>query len=307
MYKQYFKFFWIAPLIFHSLNAHAWGLVTHVYFAQQWLIWGMPLLDPRLRQAVQKFPELVMAGACLPDLALVSPSFRHTHQWETCREMLLSASSDEEIAISIGYASHLFVDVVAHNHFVPAHEAMWFEKTLITHIASEWAVDAHVSGLIQNHKQTTPYQLLQRHRSVLIPFLAQRFRCGEKRSTTALDRLANADRFLRTIRLPQAIYYGLKRLDNKVFHNFEYYVSLTRSMLPQMDSLLNGSKPLWEADPSLDKASLSEWRQHCLSHMKQRHPTPIAHYSPAPIYSQNIMDNLAMMPPSKAPTSTSVG
>jgi len=142
---------------------------------------------------------------------------------------------------------------------------------------------------------------------VLIPFLAQRFRCGEKRSISALDRLANADRFLRTIRLPQAIYFSLKRLDNKVFHNFEYYVSLTQDMLPQMDSLLNGSRPLWEADPSLDKASLSEWRQHCLSHMKQRHPKPIAHYSPAPILCQNIMDSLAMMPPSKAPTSTSVG
>jgi hypothetical protein len=306
MYKQHLKFFWLIPLVFHSLDAHAWGLITHVYFAQ-WLIWGTPLLDPRLRQAMQKFPELVMAGACLPDLALVSPSFRHTHQWETCREMLLSAASDEEIAISVGYASHLFVDVVAHNHFVPAHEAMWLDKTLVTHIASEWAVDAHVATLIQNHKHTTPYQLLQRNRAVLIPFLAQRFRCGEKRSAVALSRLANADRLLRTVRLPQIIYYSLKRLDNKVSHNFEYYVSLTQSMLPQMDSLLNGSRPMWEADPALDKSSLSEWRQHCLLHLKQRHPTPIAHYSPAPINCQNIMDNLAMMPPNAAPTTTSVG
>lgn len=306
MYRQYMKFFWLAPLVLHSLDAHAWGLVTHVYFAQ-WLIWGMPMLDPRLRQAVQKFPELVMAGACLPDLALVSPSFRHTHQWETCREMLLSAGSDEEIATSIGYASHLFVDVVAHNHFVPAHEAMWLDKTMLTHIASEWAVDAHVIPLLQNHKHFTPHVLLQRHRKILIPFLAGRFRCGEKRTATAINRLANADRLLRTVRLPQAIYFVLKRLDSKVFHNFEYYVSLTQSMLPKMDSLLNGSRPLWEADPSLDKASLSEWRQHCLLHLKQRHPTPIAHYSPAPIMCQNIMDSLTIMPPSTAPTNTSVG
>jgi hypothetical protein len=306
MYKQYLKFFWLVPLVIHSLDAHAWGLITHVYFAQ-WLIWSTPLLDPRLRQAVQKFPELVMAGACLPDLALVSPSFRHTHQWETCREMLLSAASDEEIATSIGYASHLFVDVVAHNHFVPAHEAMWLDKTLFTHIASEWAVDAHVAPQLQNYNQITPHQLLQHHRDVLIPFLAQRFRCGEKRSAIALGRLANADRLLRTIRLPQAIYFGMKRLDNKAFQNFEYYVTLTHSLLPKIDSLLNGSKPLWEADPTMDKASLSEWRQRCLLHLKQRHPTPIAHFSLAPLKGQNIIDSLAIMPPNIAPTKTSVG
>ncbi|MEO7343402.1 MAG: zinc dependent phospholipase C family protein, partial [Methylotenera sp.] len=90
------------------------------------------------------------AGACLPDLAIVSHRYRHTHLWENAHQLLLNAQSDEETAIAIGYASHLYVDVIAHNHFVPAHEAMWsghkifrikgLENSMLTHIASEWGM-----------------------------------------------------------------------------------------------------------------------------------------------------------------------
>jgi len=266
--------YWLLPLLLHSADANAWGLVTHVYFAQ-WLIWATPLLDPRLRQAIQRFPELVMAGACLPDLALVSPSFRHTHQWPICQEILLAANTDEEIAIAIGYASHLFVDVVAHNHFVPAHEAMWLEQTLFTHISSEWAMDAHLTPEVS----TLPYALLSKHRTIIAAFMAQRFRCGEKRTLTAINRLAKADRLLRAIRLPQILYKFFRQLDQRVFSHFVYYISQTRAMLPQMEHLLAGTYPTWEADmPQLDASMLSEWRLRCLDHLEARHPSPIEHY-----------------------------
>jgi len=146
------KLFWLLPFASYSIEANAWGLVTHLYFAQS-LLWAMPLLDPRLQRAIKRFPELVMAGACLPDLAIVSPAFRHTHHWENAHHLLLSADSDEETAIAIGYASHLYVDVIAHNHFVPAHEAMWLENTMLTHIAVEWAMDAHLAQHMEMCRQ----------------------------------------------------------------------------------------------------------------------------------------------------------
>ena len=62
---------WFIPLLLWSADAHAWGLYTHVYFAQL-LVWAVPLTDPRYRRAVKAFPRLVLAGACLPDLALLS-------------------------------------------------------------------------------------------------------------------------------------------------------------------------------------------------------------------------------------------
>ena len=54
------------PWLLQSTSAHAWGLYTHVFFAQ-WLVWGVPFLDGELRRAVARYPKLVMAGACLPD------------------------------------------------------------------------------------------------------------------------------------------------------------------------------------------------------------------------------------------------
>ena len=73
------------PFLLQASNAHAWGLYTHVFLAQ-WLIWGVPLLNGELRRAVARYPKLVMAGACLPDLALVgrlagTRAFEQTHCW----------------------------------------------------------------------------------------------------------------------------------------------------------------------------------------------------------------------------------
>jgi zinc dependent phospholipase C len=161
LWFRVYKLFWLVPIIIYSSDANAWGLITHLYFAQS-LLWAMPLLDPRLQRAIRLFPELVMAGACLPDLAIVSPALRHSHHWENSQHLLLSAVTDEEVAIAIGYASHLYVDVIAHNHFVPAREAMWLQNTMLTHIAAEWAMDAHLAPLLG----ISPGYLLNKHRGI---------------------------------------------------------------------------------------------------------------------------------------------
>ena len=46
------------------LDALAWGLDTHLYFAQQALL-AAPLADPALQRAVLRLPRFVLAGACL--------------------------------------------------------------------------------------------------------------------------------------------------------------------------------------------------------------------------------------------------
>ena len=68
-------FLWSVPAALFAGDALAWGLYTHVYFAQL-LVWAVPLLDPAIRRAVRQFPQRLMAGACLPDLALVGPTAR---------------------------------------------------------------------------------------------------------------------------------------------------------------------------------------------------------------------------------------
>ena len=130
------RFFLALPLLLAAGDALAWGLQTHVYFAQH-LLFALPLLDPAVRRAALRLPRLVLAGACLPDLALAgaalgTPRFRRTHQWASLRR-LAAAVSDEERAVALGYASHLVADVVAHNRFVPEHERRVADVRHVTH------------------------------------------------------------------------------------------------------------------------------------------------------------------------------
>src|SRR5688500_6518605 len=77
---------WIALVLYPS-DALAWGLQTHLFFAQ-YVLALLPLADPGLRAAARRLPRLVLAGACLPDLAIVgllmgTPAFRRAHLWST--------------------------------------------------------------------------------------------------------------------------------------------------------------------------------------------------------------------------------
>ena len=170
---------WLVPLLLFSADAHAWGLYTHVYFAQL-LLWAVPLTDPRYRRIVRSFPQLVLAGACLPDLSLVARHFgahklHDSHLWENPIALLEAARNDEEHAIALGYASHLLVDVIAHNYFVPAHEKMWLDLPLATHAVSEWAMDQHIAAQLF----ARPAELMRTHRAQLAQYVAHHFECSE--------------------------------------------------------------------------------------------------------------------------------
>lgn len=269
------KYYWWLPCCLYSIDANAWGLVTHLYFAQS-LLWAMPLLDPRLQRAIKNFPEMVMAGACLPDLAIVSHRYRHTHLWENAHQLMLAAQTDEELAIAIGYMSHLYVDVIAHNHFVPAHEAMWHKNEILTHIVSEWAMDAHLAPIMN----TSPRYLLNRHQDVIAQFISINFRCTKIVTIAALKRLAFWDGVLRLVRLPNMIYFLVRLLDKRVFRHFVYYVAKTQLAVADIGEVLNGRNPILE--PELKNLSLEQldvWRAQCLKHLHILHPTPIQYFT----------------------------
>lgn len=235
----------------------------------------MPLLDPRLQNAIKRFPELVMAGACLPDLAIISHRFRHTHLWENAHHLLQVAQTDEETAIAIGYTSHLYIDVIAHHHFVPAHEAMWLKRTMFTHVASEWAMDAHLAPLLN----TSPYHLLTQHQTIISKFISPHFRCPETVTTIALKRLALGDRIIRLIKLPHLIYGLVRIMDKRIHKHFVYYVAKTQGTIGEIGEVLNGSRPSLE--PELKNISVEQldiWRTECLSHLNLMHPLPIQYF-----------------------------
>ncbi len=268
------KYYWWLPFCVYSVDANAWGLVTHLYFAQS-LLWAMPLLDPRLQGAIKRFPDLVMAGACLPDLAIISHRFRHTHLWENAHHLLQVAQTDEETAIAIGYASHLYIDVIAHHHFVPAHEAMWLNNSMFTHITSEWAMDAHLAPLLN----TSPRHLLKQHQTLISKFISPHFRCTESVTNLALKRLALGDGLLRLMKIPHFIYGMVRLIDRRVSKHFVYYVAKTQLAVADIGEVLNGTKPAFEPEQgNISIEKLEVWRAECLSHLHLMHPKPIQYF-----------------------------
>ncbi len=246
--RYYFHVSWFIPLFFYSKDACAWGIFTHAYFAQL-LLWGIPVADPKFRNAIRKFPELLVAGAFLPDLSLFgrragTEGFDDTHHWEAAWSMLDMADSEEERSIALGYCSHLFVDIIAHNHFVPAHETMWRDCGMYSHAFWEWAMDEHVSSHLFQHPDT----LMRRHRKTLSGYAARVFGEREEVASRSLEYLENGVRALRLARVNRICYLGALRLDPKILIGFNYYLKETAARMEQVNRILQGEAPAWNAE-----------------------------------------------------------
>jgi hypothetical protein len=265
---------WLIPLSLYSASAHAWGLFTHLYFAQQ-LIWAVPLADPRLRRIVREFPQLVMTGACLPDLAIFgryakTTAFDANHLWETTEKLFRDARDDRELALAIGYGSHLLVDVIAHNHFVPAHEILWLDLPTTTHIAAEWAMDAHIRPQLF----TTPQVLLRREAHNLAPYVARQFGCSMEQSSVAINALATGDGWLRRGRIPQLLYQVALRVDKPLRRRFDHYIGATAGLLPQLERVLLGETPFLEAEAACRISAQALVGRHKMRQIRWRLPLP---------------------------------
>ncbi len=273
------------PWLAWSGDALAWGLQTHVYFAQL-LLWAVPLLDPRLRAAVARFPRLVMAGACLPDLALAGPrvgshAFADSHRWETAHAMLADAECQAEEALAVGYASHLLVDVIAHNHFVPAHEKLWLDVPWLTHVSVEWAMDAHVA----RHAFARPGELLAEEERYAADFAARHFACKAPLARSALRLLAKADRQLRRARLPELCYRAM-RLDGALLPRFDAYIDATTRRLGQINRVLGQEAPAWQAELSCRTTKRALLAPFARAQLRAPLPLPSDLFEPDLIFGQ---------------------
>ena len=238
---------WAIPAALFAGDVFAWGLYTHVYFAQL-LVWAVPLFDPALRRAVRRFPQRLVAGACLPDLALVgatarTQAFNASHRWETAHALLDAAHDDESLACAVGAMSHLWVDIIAHNHFVPAHEHLWWNVPMLTHAASEWAMDRHIARYLFR----PPATLLQAD-EWLVDYVASNFGCHHAAGRRAIRQLAGAESLLRHSRIPNMLHATGRLFDRKLSARFDYYIQEVTARLPQMNRVLAGEAPAWLAD-----------------------------------------------------------
>ena len=237
-------------------DAFAWGLQTHVFLGQ-WMLAAAPFANPQFRAAVLRLPRLVLAGACLPDLALAGKmqgvgAFKNAHRWSTLRR--LAGAGDEERAIAVGYASHLLADVIAHNRFVPDHEARILHLPHVTHAICEWAMDEHLSrGL---HER--PADLLLSQMTILAPIAAAAFDCREGMARRTLHVLACAERALRTSPLPRWCGHIVRSLTSDVAPRFDAYIGDAAAMVRRIEGVLRGAEPRWDPEPEPGREMATE-------------------------------------------------
>lgn len=241
---------YIALLALFPADAHAWGLQTHLVLAHHALL-ALPLADPELRAAVARFPRLVLAGACLPDLAMIgqgmgTAAFQRSHRWSMLRRISAAPRDDRERALALGYGTHLLADVIAHNIFVPEHEARFVRVGLVAHAISEWAMDEH----LRSRAPDSPRDVLGDERVLLTNFVARAFRCEVALAARGLSLLGRADGLLRTSRLPRLCRRIVAFYERRLEARFDSYMRRTTQALRSVEQALAGRFVDWESsDP----------------------------------------------------------
>ncbi|MGQ0653385.1 MAG: zinc dependent phospholipase C family protein [Betaproteobacteria bacterium] len=231
-----------------SDDALAWGLQTHVYLAQYALAAAL-LSAPALQRAVARFPHLVLTGACLPDLALVGRmlglrAFLPAHQWAIVRR-LAAATTEEERALAVGYASHLLADIVAHNAFVPDHEERIADLPHATHALCEWAMDHH----IREARPAAPAELLRAEAALAARAVSRAFGCEPALARRALSLLAHGESALRASPLPRWSAAIARLYDAHLAPRFDAYLRDAKHQLAGLEPLLDGLAPGHAAEP----------------------------------------------------------
>ncbi len=258
-----------AGLALFAPDALAWGLQTHLFFAQ-YVLAALPFADPGLRAVAARLPRVVLAGACLPDLGIVgqllgTPAFRRAHLWSTLRRVATAPRSETDQALAIGYASHLLSDVTAHNLFVPEYERRIGRTAMIAHLGAEWAMDHHVRAELHAH----PAPLLREFKREATDFVCRALPCSAERAAHALGILARGDALLRASPLPAACraVLGSGRFDDYVHH--------TARSLGALELALSGGFQDWNGlDPegsSSDQAAEGGPGKHVARIVQAKH------------------------------------
>jgi Zinc dependent phospholipase C len=265
---------WAIPLLLHSEHSLAWGLYTHLYFSQL-LLWAFPLADPALCRLARTHARWLLTGACLPDLALMSrpagtKAFHTSHRWQSVSAQWERAQTDEERAVVIGFASHLLVDVVAHNHFVPAHERMWLDLPMATHALAEWAMDSHLESTVY----ARPGDLLRKPPHWLVRFISAQFGSTAVQTRRACEMLGQADCWLRASRIPALAYAAARRIDRRLEARFDRYIMETAPHAGQIERLLHGEAPGWQADVPRSLESRTHLAGYRLDQLREYTPVP---------------------------------
>jgi hypothetical protein len=127
-----------------SGNAFAWGPITHVDYASEALR-NVAVYAPAVKALLTEFPYDFLYGALAADITLGKDYVDYVHNchnWRVGFLILNEAKDNRQRAAALGYLSHLAVDIISHNFFVPFKVIRSYETRTLGHIYWEMRFDA---------------------------------------------------------------------------------------------------------------------------------------------------------------------
>jgi hypothetical protein len=113
---------WVALIILVApSDAWAWGPAAHVDYGLE-ILKNAALLTPAVRSLLLAHADDYLYGCCAADIVVGknwAPELHHCHNWQVAFGMLGEAREERRRALVLGFMTHLAVDVVAHNFYVP--------------------------------------------------------------------------------------------------------------------------------------------------------------------------------------------
>jgi hypothetical protein len=144
--------------------------------------------------------------------------------------------------------------------------------SVVTHVVSEWAMDAHIATTLQHR----PFSLIRHHLAVTSQFVAKHFQIAPDRATRALTQLAWADKLLRVSGISGALLTRIRYKDREFTEKLNYYLHQAYAELNQFEAVLQGDTPKVHAELNhLSATEMHTWREKCVADLSLRLNTPI--------------------------------
>lgn len=130
-----------------SGNLWAWGPITHVDFASA-ALQNVSAYAPLVKELLTRFPYDFLYGALAADITLGKDYVDYVHNCHNWRVGFLifneakERGTERQQAAALGYLSHLAVDIISHNYFVPFKTIRSFPTRTLGHVYWEMRFDA---------------------------------------------------------------------------------------------------------------------------------------------------------------------
>jgi zinc dependent phospholipase C len=128
-------------------DLHAWGPITHVDFASA-ALQNVSVYAPLVKELLSRFPYDFLYGALAADITLGKDYVDYVHNCHNWRVGFLifneakEKGTERQQAAAIGYLSHLAVDIISHNFFVPYKTVFSYPTRTLGHVYWEMRFDA---------------------------------------------------------------------------------------------------------------------------------------------------------------------